>query len=136
MVENIKQQLEQLQQDNNFPGLERLVKLAENLGINRRAVKKFLHNDIVSQQTKVQHKTKKGKAKNGGHMTAFKENELWNVDIYDMTAWQKGNDGYKYYLVCIDVFTRKAYGEIMEQTRFDKFKGGHDQYTEQCWSQT
>jgi len=47
-------------------------------------------------------------------MTAFKENELWNVDIYDMTAWQKGNDGYKYYLVCIDVFTRKAYGEIMK----------------------
>ena len=77
-------------------------------------MKKFLHNDLVSQQTKVQHKTQKGKAKTGGHMTAFKENELWNVDIYDMTAWQKGNDGYKYYLICIDVFTRKAYVEIME----------------------
>ena len=26
----------------------------------------------------------------------------------------KGNDGYKYDLICIDVFTRKAYGEIMK----------------------
>ena len=113
MGENAKQQLEQLQQDNNFPGLERLVKLAENLSINRRVVKKLLHNDQVSQQTEVQHKTKKGESKGGGHMTAFKENELWNVDIYDMTAWQKGNNGHKYYLTCIDVLSRKAYREIV-----------------------
>jgi len=46
-------------------------------------------------------------------MTAFKENELWNVDVTDMTAWQKGNDGNKYYLICRDLFTGEAYREIV-----------------------
>ena len=47
-------------------------------------------------------------------MTAYKPNELWNVDIFVMLAYKKSNDGFNYYLVAIDIFSRKAYGAKMK----------------------
>ena len=46
-------------------------------------------------------------------MTAFKPNELWNVDIFVMLAYKKSNEGFNYYFVAVDVFSRKAYGAKM-----------------------
>ena len=108
---DIKNRLEKLQADNNYPGVARLVKLASNEGIERRDVLKFLAKDILTQQTK---ETKK---KPTGHVVAMVPNELWNIDIFDMSKYAEVNKGYKYILACVDVFTRMAYAEPMKKKR-------------------
>ena len=35
--------------------------------------------------------------------------ELWQMDLADMQSMQKFNDGYRYLLVCIDVFSKYAW---------------------------
>ena len=40
-------------------------------------------------------------------------NELWQMDIFDLSKYMKQNKYYRYILCCIDVFTRKAYAEPM-----------------------
>ncbi len=69
MDDDMKQKIAQVQVDNNFPGLEKLVKLvdAKYPEITRSDVKNFLMNDVISQQTKTQNKPKKAKE---GHITA------------------------------------------------------------------
>ena len=109
--------IEQVQIDNNYPGLERLVKLVITKypdDITRRDVKRFLANDAITQQTKVQQQPRKKADEPAGHITAFQPNELWNVDIFVMLRYKKVNDGFNYFLVAIDVFTRKAYGVAMQ----------------------
>jgi hypothetical protein len=116
MDDDTKEKIAQVQVNNNFPSLERLVKLVISKYpiITREEVKMFLANDVITQQTKGQYKPRKPKKGEGGHMTAFKPNELWNVDIFVMLRYKRVNDGYNYFLVCVDVFTRKAWGEPMK----------------------
>ena len=90
--------------------MARLVKLASNVGIERRDVLKFLEKDVVTQQTK---ETKKKKPT--GHVVAMVPNELWNIDIFDMSKYVEVNKGYKYILACVDVFTRMAFAEPMKK---------------------
>jgi len=40
-------------------------------------------------------------------------NELWQLDTFDLARYQYFNKDYKYLLVGIDVFSRKAYAEPM-----------------------
>jgi len=114
MDDDTKQKIAEVQVGYNFPGFERLVKLVlkKYPTITRTEVKLFLTNDVITQQTKGQTKPRKNKAE--GHMTAFLPNELWVVDIFVMLAYKRVNDGFNYYLVCVDVFSRKAYGAKMK----------------------
>ena len=40
-------------------------------------------------------------------------NAVWQLDIFDLARYQYFNKDYKYLLVVIDVFSRKAYAEPM-----------------------
>ena len=106
----IKNRLEKLQVDNNYPGAARLIKLAADAGMARAEVVRFLQKDVVTQQTK---ETKKKKPT--GHVVAMVPNELWNIDIFDMSKYAEVNKGYKYILACVDVFTRMAFAEPMNK---------------------
>ena len=44
-----------------------------------------------------------------GHIVAYKKNEFRNIDIYDLSKYDKYNKGYKYIFCVIDIFTRKVY---------------------------
>jgi transposase InsO family protein len=102
--------IELLQRLNNYPGLERLVKLAKEKHpeISRREIKTYLDQDTSRQLTKVQHKKPAP-----GHVVAMVPNELWQMDIFDLSKYMKQNKNYRYILCCIDVFTRKAFCEPM-----------------------
>ena len=102
--------LESLQKSNNYPGLEKLVKLAKQKHpeISRPQIKKFLEEDTSRQLTKVQHAKP-----STGHITAMVPGELWQMDTFDLSRYRKQNKEYRYMLCCIDVFTRKAYAEPM-----------------------
>ena len=102
--------LESLQKRNNYPGLEKLVKLAkqQHPEISRPEIKKFLEADTSRQLTKVQHAKPAS-----GHVVAMVPHELWQMDTFDLSKYRKQNKDYRYILCCVDVFTRKAFAEPM-----------------------
>ena len=78
--------------------------------ITNSQVASFLKQDYATQLTQTQQKQE---AK--GHITATSPNELWQFDILDLSRYAQKNDGYRYLLACVDVFTRRAYVEPMKQ---------------------
>lgn len=48
---------------------------------------------------------------------AYSSNEILAVDLMDLPHLVKDNDGYRYVLVCIDVFSRKAFAVSMKNKK-------------------
>ena len=42
------------------------------------------------------------------------KNDVWGMDLNDMTFWADENDGYKFILVVEDIYTRKAWAMILK----------------------
>ena len=78
---------------------------------NENEVKEFLENVLGEQLLKT---TRKKSRKKQGTITANYENELWQLDIFDLSKFAKFNSNYLYILCAIDVFTRKAYCQAMK----------------------
>ena len=111
-MDDTKFKLDVIQRSNNYPGLERLVKLAQEKypDISRSQVKTFLSEDTARQITKVQHVKK-----SEGHIIALIPNELWQMDIFDLSRYMISNKYFRYVLCCVDVFTRKAHMEALKE---------------------
>jgi hypothetical protein len=99
--------------NNNYPGVDRLTKLVKEKHptkyIRKAQIVQFLTEQTASQTFK-----EKRKSKPNGHIVANLVNELWQMDIFDLSRYEKRNDGFRYLLVCIDVFSRKAYVKAMK----------------------
>ena len=104
--------LDLLSRINLFPGQEKLYKITQktNPEITRQQIKHYFDTDTTSQLTKVQKKQKPT-----GHTVAFHVNELWQMDIFDLSRYQYFNDYNRYLLVAIDVFSRKAFVAPMKE---------------------
>ena len=94
---------------------------AQHPEISRRHVRQFLAQDYPTQLTQTQHKVE---AK--GHIVATNPNELWQFDILDLSRYAKKNEGIRYILACVDVFTRKAYVEPMKQKNAENVEKAFD----------
>ena len=97
--------IEQYYLDNNYPNSDKLYKILKknNINIPLAHIKEWMKLQQVEQIMKpVINKTT-------GHIVAFKENEFWNIDIFDLSKYYKYNKGYKYIFCAIDIFTRKVY---------------------------
>ena len=107
----VRVELDNLQRTNNFPGLERLVRLAKEKypDISRKQIKTFLDSDVAKQLTKIQPKKSAD-----GHIVAFIPNENWQMDVFDLSRYMYSNQYYRYVLCCVDVFTRVAYAEPLK----------------------
>ena len=107
----VRVELDNLQRTNNFPGLERLVRLAKEKypDISRKQIKLFLDSDVAKQLTKIQPKKSAD-----GHIVAFIPNENWQMDVFDLSRYMYSNQYYRYVLCCVDVFTRVAYAEPLK----------------------
>ena len=105
--------IDEIYNENNYPALEKLYKLvkSDHPKITKNEVKDFLDNQLGEQLLKT---TKKKSRKKLGTITANYENELWNLDIFDLSKFAKFNSNYLYILCAIDVFTRKAYCQAMK----------------------
>lgn len=82
-------------------------KLKQKLGFRERKrittkkIKEWLqHQDVVTL-----HKPQKQKF-NRNHYTIFNKDDLWEFDLCDMQTLAKHNDGYKYIMSVIDVFSK------------------------------
>ena len=94
MDEETRTKIKEVQKENNYPGLEKLLKLVERkykYAITRREVKEFLAKDIPTQLYATQQKVK-----SKGHIVAFVKDELWQIDIFVTKAGlTKYNDGFR-----------------------------------------
>ena len=93
--------------ENNFPAKVKLLKLAKETRpeIKAKDVNDFL-DALMSYQLLKEAKNRKTSL---GHIVAFRINEIWQIDIYDLSRYEKSNKGYNYMFAVVDVFTRFAY---------------------------
>ncbi len=87
-----------------FPSISTLLKILKE---NKVDVKKAVVDKVLKAYSVYQlHKKKQKKYK--GHLVAYRENHIWQMDLLDMQKYSSVNKGYKYILLVIDIFTRKA----------------------------
>ena len=91
----------------NFPASVKLLSLLNKDGHTFK--KKDIDDFLIKQKEHELLKVKQVKKKQIGHITAFTFKENAQMDIYDISKYSKTNKNYKYLLVLIDVFTRKAF---------------------------
>jgi len=53
------------------------------------------------------------KVKHRRHVRAASRDEIWSMDLVDMNEWKNDNDGEKYMLTVVDVFSRFAWARPM-----------------------
>jgi len=53
------------------------------------------------------------KVKQRRHVRASEKDEIWSMDLVDMSEWKSDNDGEKYMLTVVDVFSRFAWARPM-----------------------
>jgi hypothetical protein len=99
--------LRDLWEENLYPSKAKLLKLAKETKPETKAkdIDIFLDAQIAYQMLKENKNVKS----NIGHIVAFKINEIWQMDIYDVSRYEKSNKGFKYMFAVVDVFTRFAY---------------------------
>lgn len=96
----------------NPAGYSSLNKLSQQMKgrMNKDEVKKWLQ----SQETYTLHKPIHRRfARNKYILSNF--NELWQADLSDMSTYSEYNDGYKYILCVIDVFSKYAFARAMKK---------------------
>jgi transposase InsO family protein len=90
-----------------FGGVDRLYRDAKREGkfkITRRQIKEWLmKQDTYTLHKPVRRNFRRNRVIVGGI------DEQWQLDLADMQSLQKFNDGYRYLLVCVDVFSKYAW---------------------------
>ena len=90
-----------------FGGAERLyrdVRKEDKFAISRKQIKEWL----MQQDTYTLHKPMRRHFKRNRVIVGGIDQQ-WQMDLADMQSMQKFNDGYRYLLVCIDVFSKYAW---------------------------
>ena len=107
----------------NMPGINKLYDLIHithpTSTISRDECKTFLSVQTHEQLLKPQ--VVKSKMKSG-HIIAWYPFEIIQMDIVFMNQYKKQNDNYKYFLVIVDVFTRKAFARGLKDKSNDEVK--------------
>ncbi len=93
--------------ENLYPAKVKLLKLAneQRPETKPKDVEDFL-NSQISYQLPKEAKTVKSHI---GHIVAFHLNEIWQIDIYDVSRFESSNKKFKYMFAVVDVFSRFAY---------------------------
>lgn len=94
---------------NGFVGIKKLKVILESHSIYKSNHE--LSEIIKNQKTNKLHKVYKSNQKSIGHIITYAKNHNWQMDLSDMSMYQSKNHGYKYILLAVDVFTRKAYAQ-------------------------
>ena len=88
-------------------GVDRLyedVKKEGKFKVSRKQIKEWLmEQDAYTLHKPIQRHFRRNRILVGGI------DELWQMDLADMQSMQKFNDGYRYLLVCIHVFSKYAW---------------------------
>lgn len=110
--------MEEIYKKYNFPGQQKLYQLSKKAGlkVTLKQVDEFLKKQNVSQiySKKIIQKP--------GHIVAFNPDERVQMDLVDMSKWDKKNGGYKWIFLFVDIFTRKAFAYLMKNKTEDSIE--------------
>lgn len=109
---NTQESVINIWKSNNFIGLQKLQKILKEKDIK---IKTNDLKDIISKQRTAQiHKQFRKNQKTLGHIVSYAKDYKWQIDLADMQAYSSKNRGYKYILLAVDIFSRKAYAEPLK----------------------
>lgn len=96
-----------------YPAAKKLYKLAKDNGlkVTIKAVDEFLKSQRVAQLYKAKNKNKIENIP----ITAPWIDNNWQADLIDMQKHARKNHGYAWILVCIDIYSRKAWVEALKK---------------------
>jgi len=107
----------------NFPGINKLYDIIRmtypSSTISRDECKTFL--SVQTHEQLLKHQVVKSKLKSG-HITAWYPYEVIQMDIVFMSQYRKQNDNYKYFLLIVDIFTRKAFARPLKDKSNEEVK--------------
>ena len=103
--------MEALYKKFNYPGKQKFYQLAKKQGlkITLKQIEEFLNKQHVAQvySKKIVQKP--------GHIVAFNPDERVEMDLIDMTKFERQNKGYGWIFLLVDIFTRRAYAYMMKK---------------------
>jgi Integrase core domain len=108
----------------NYPASSTFLKLLkiEGLKVSKKEVDLFMSTRVEQQQTTIKYEKKKDL----GKIVAYYPMSLIQMDIFDLAKYYRDNQGYKYILCIIDVYSRKVWTYKMmnkdNKNVFDCFK--------------
>ena len=109
----------------SFSGPRALYKVVKSEGkrvISMEKIKKWLKSqEVYTMHRKMVRKFKRNKVQ-VDHI-----DEQWDVDLMDMTDYAKENDGIKYVLMAIDIFSRYAWAVPLVNKQASTIKKGIDE---------
>lgn len=99
------ERLETLYKENDFPGISKLYKLAKKEGL------KITYKDAreVVAKNKVSQLHKRPPKKSNHPITSPGVNIEFQMDLLDMNKFYTQNSHYRYILIVVDIFTRRAF---------------------------
>jgi transposase InsO family protein len=109
-------ELKDLYEEYGYPSAERLWKLVkkENLSFTKKQVQEFVSEQISAQLHRRAPKVRQVP------ITASDVNLDWQMDLLDMNKYHKSNEGYRWILIAVDVFSRKAAAVAMKKKTADE----------------
>jgi hypothetical protein len=90
----------------SYSGLESFYRALKKRGLSVK--KKELKEWLLSQKTYTLHRNKVNKFQRNRVIVSGLD-DTWQADLVDMQKLSKQNNGYKYLLTCIDVFSKYAW---------------------------
>ena len=104
--------LEKYYKKYNFPAASTFLKQLKNedIKVTKQQVDDFIKNRVEQQQTTI----KAEKKKDLGRIVAYYPLSLIQMDIFDLAKYYRDNQGYKYILCIIDVYSRKVWAYKMK----------------------
>jgi transposase InsO family protein len=99
-------QIHEIWQSNGFPSVSRLWKILQQQGLTNKYNLAEIHEYIEGQNTTQLHK----KPARVGYspITTTNRGIMYCIDLLDMSAYSHDNNGMKWLLLCIDIFSRRA----------------------------
>ena len=104
--------MERLYKIYNYPSGVRFYQILKenNIQASHKQVQEFIAKQNVHQVLKpVFHQRTADK-----YIVAIAPNNQWQIDLLDYYKYASANKGNKYILICVDLFTRKAYAESIK----------------------
>jgi hypothetical protein len=124
-----EKKLLKLYEDNLYPSFKTFWDIVQKkqLDVSYSAGQDFIEEQPITQIFKVK------KHKNG-NIVAYEPRQRVQIDIAVMDKFGKSNNGYKYILFFIDVFTRKGYGIPMKSKNIEATSKGLEEFCETQFS--
>ena len=87
----------------NYPSKDKLYNIVkkDHPEISRSEIQNFTLNSVKESFKEIRTKQKLG------HITALQPNEIWQIDLFDLSKYGKKNKGYDYIFCAVDVFSRR-----------------------------